>query len=338
METGGNSMKNKLWMYVLMMSCCFMLVGCGKEDYSEVLSDESYTFELEEQPTVKRELYFLSSEGYVVPNQLLLPVQEDRAVLKQALEYLVEGGPIESLLPSGLVPVLPVNTTIRGLNITEDETLIIDFSADFLSYDAMKEKNILEAITYTATSFHGIERIKLWVEGEEINVMPKQKTIMTNGYSRAEGINVLKSEAIDYLTTTPVTMYYPYYVNETCYFIPTTAYVPQDINIKEVVIQSLINGPGVYENVSHIVEKHVNVMKVAQTDDLITVTLSDEVLTTEGKLQSNILETMVLTLTEFDDVKQVQLKVEGIDDLTADQSSGYVEAMTREDVLNPTSL
>lgn len=318
---------------MLMMVSLVMLSGCGKEDESVSLPEDSYEVNVEEQPTENRALYFLSNDGYVVPKHMLLPMQEDRAVLKQAIEYLVTNGPVEPFLPTGLTAVLPENTVVRGINITDDETAIIDLSAEFLNYDGEKETDMLEALTYTATSFNNIDRIKLWVEGEPLDVLPKQQTVIADGYSRGDGINVLKTEGVDYLTTTPVTLYYPYYIDNTCYFIPTTNYLPNTTNLKEQVVESLLDGPGVYENVSHVVSKRVEVESVTQTDDLVSIILSQDVLTSEGALTKNVIETMVLTLTEFADINQVELKVEGVEQLTVDQSMDVLDVMSREDVL-----
>lgn len=182
-------------------------------------------------------------------------------------------------MPTGLTAVLPENTVVRVINITDDETAIIDLSADFLNYDGEKETDMLEALTYTATSFDNIDQIKLWVEGEPLDIMPKQQTVVADGYSRSDGINVLKTEGVDYLTTTPVTLHYPYYIDNQCYFIPTTNYLSNTMDLKEQVVESLLEGPGVYENVSHVVNGLVEVKSVIQTDDLVSVTLSEGALT-----------------------------------------------------------
>ena len=318
---------------MLMTVSLVMLSGCGKEDESVSLPEESYGITVEEQATEQRALYFLSNDGYVVPKQMLLPIQEGRAVLKQAIQYLVTNGPVEPFLPTGLTTVLPENTVVRGINITDDETAIIDLSADFLNYDGEKETDMLEALTYTATSFDNIDQIKLWVEGEPLDIMPKQQTVVADGYSRSDGINVLKMEGVDYLTTTPVTLHYPYYIDNQCYFIPTTSYLPNTKDLKEGVVAPLLEGPGVYENVSHVVSKKVEVESVTQTDDLVSIILSQDVLTSEGALTKNAIETMVLTLTEFADINQVELKIEGVEQLTVDQSMDVLDVMSREDVL-----
>lgn len=99
------------------------------------------------------------------------------------------------------------------------------------------------------------------------------------------------------------------------------------MDLKEGVVAPLLEGPGVYENVSHVVNGLVEVKSVIQTDDLVSVTLSEGALTSEGTLTKHLAETMVLSLTDFDDIKQVELKVDGVDQLTVDQSMDVLDVL-----------
>ena len=63
---------------IMLMISLVMLSGCGKEDESVSLPEESYGVTVEEQATEQRALYFLSNDRYVVPKKMLLPMQEDR--------------------------------------------------------------------------------------------------------------------------------------------------------------------------------------------------------------------------------------------------------------------
>ena len=108
--------------------------------------------------TVQRELYLLDANGLVVPQTLTLPKQE--GVLKQSLEYLVQDGPVDELLPSGFQAVLPPGTSV-DVNLKEDEkTAVADFSKEFEFYDANKEQQILQAITWTLTQFESVKKCK----------------------------------------------------------------------------------------------------------------------------------------------------------------------------------
>ena len=65
---------------------------------------------------MKTELYLIDKSGYVVPQTLELPKSE--AVAKQALDYLVDNGPVTDKLPNGFRAVIPADTQI-SVNIKD---------------------------------------------------------------------------------------------------------------------------------------------------------------------------------------------------------------------------
>src|SRR5699024_6089331 len=43
---------------------------------------------------------------------------------------------------------------------------------------------------HTLTQFDSVDKVKLWINGEEQNAMPVDNTPLSEGYSRANGINL----------------------------------------------------------------------------------------------------------------------------------------------------
>ncbi len=87
--------------------------------------------------TVMRELYLIDKNGYVAAQTLPLPNSEGTA--KQALEYLVQGGPVSEILPNGFRAVLPADTTVN-VDIKKDGTAVADFSKEFKNYKKKTNK------------------------------------------------------------------------------------------------------------------------------------------------------------------------------------------------------
>src|SRR5690554_5674773 len=77
-------------------------------------------------------LYYKDAQGYVAPIGLRIPAEP--GIAKLALEYMVEGGPAEDLLPSGFQALLPKGTTIV-MNIMKNGLAIVDFSEEFTQYN-----------------------------------------------------------------------------------------------------------------------------------------------------------------------------------------------------------
>src|SRR5699024_4472031 len=154
-------------------------------------------------------------------------------------------GPISSVLPNGFQAILPAGTEVLGMNLQEDErTLIVDVSEEFSDYEAEDELKILQSMTYTLTQFENVDRIKLRIEGEPQSKMPVDATPIEEGYSRANGINLTKSDTVDMIRSDVVTMYYPAEHEENRYYVPVTEHLQANDNIYATTVQALIDGPG----------------------------------------------------------------------------------------------
>src|SRR5699024_8919888 len=221
----------------------------GDTDEAEVDVDNENDDSAEE--TVKRELYLIDADGMVASQTLELPASKE--VATQAMEYLVKGGPVTPILPNGFEAVLPEGTEILGLNPGEDGTMIVDVSSEFENYEAEDELKILQAMTYTLTQFDGVDKVELWINGYPQDTMPVDGTPIQEGYTRANGINLVNSDTIDLIEGKPVTLFYPAMYNDNQYTIPITQHVAvKDGDLYSSMVQALIDGPGFGTGVTHV--------------------------------------------------------------------------------------
>lgn len=288
---------------------------------------------------VARQLYLIDANGLVVAQTIEIPGTDSKAVATQALEYLVKEGPITSLLPNGFQAVIPAGTEIIGLNLKEDGTMIVDVSDEFKNYDAKDEVKILQAITYTLTQFENVEKVKLWINGHPQDEMPVNGTPIQSGYSRANGINIIDSDAIDLINSKAVTMYYPKEHNNNRYFVPVTKHVEnEDDRLFGSIIKSLIEGPSYETNLSHVFnDKTLLKSEPKLKDGVLEVIFSKEILkdADQAVISDEVIETLVRTLTEQAAVDAVDIKVENMKMLVNENGEAYDTPVTKK-VLSPT--
>src|SRR5699024_6154412 len=129
-------------------------------------------------------------------------------------------GPVIQLLPEGFEPVLPEGTEVLGTNMTEDQILIVDLSDEFSNYDPSNEVKILEALTHTLTQFENVEKIKLRINGVDVQEMPVNGTPIAGGYGKEKGINIHVDEKPNLQYSKLVTFYYPKQHEDFKYFVP----------------------------------------------------------------------------------------------------------------------
>lgn len=336
---------------LLIVLCFILVVGCQSspedEDKLEDMDaprDEIDETEIDEEiddeeagdetaETVIRQLYFISKDGMVVPQTVELPRIESNAVATQALEYLIKGGPVSHLLPNGFEAVLPVGTEILGLNIGEDGTVVVDLSEEFMNYEGAKEQQIIQAMTYTLTQFDSVERVKLWVNGHEQSVMPVNGLTIGNGYSRMNGINISDVEGIDLMESKAVTLYYPTQLGSNFYYVPVTQHIEVDDNLNKGIVEALLNGPTYESGLLHVFNPNIDLIEIKELNDgVLSIEFTEEILAdvNEAYIADEVIETLVLTLTDQPEVTGVNISVENVEQIFNEHGIPYSEPVTRE--------
>ncbi|WP_404453370.1 GerMN domain-containing protein [Virgibacillus necropolis] len=341
------------------MSISVILTGCFQgeqsldkvdppQDATEVNSTENADSEVTKEDakkegtegevtkeTVETQLFLLDSNGMVVPHTVELPATKE--VATQALEYLVKGGPITQLLPNGFQAVLPAGTEILGLDLQENGTMIVDVSNNFKEYKAEEELEVLQAMTYTLTQFESVDKVKLWINGYPVNSMPVNGTPVSEGYSRANGINMIQTDTIDYLESEPVTLYYPTEHKDTNYFVPVTQYIEMnESNEYESIVSALIEGPQYNANVMTVFNPSVSLMEEPQLNDgVLKLVFNSDILMDKDKatIANNVVETLVRTLTESDEVKAVDVNVMQVEQIFNESGKEYTEPVTKKMIM-----
>lgn len=300
---------------------------------TDPVTDDGQVAESEE--TVKREIYLFDADGLVVPRTFELPKTKSAAMT--VLEYMVEDGPITELLPNGFRAVLPAGTEILGLNLEEDGTLIIDVSEEFKNYRAEDEVKILQAMTYTLTQFDNIERIKLWINGENQLEMPVNGTPISQGYSRANGINIIVPEKPSLASSEAVTIYYPKQYHDEFYLVPVTEH--KNVATEDIftaVVNSLIEGPSYEIHVADVFNEDVQLVeKPSVHNGVLNVVFNEAVLADQEKgiIADDVMQTLVTSLTAIEEVEAVNVSVENKDVLLNEAGVTYDRPVTTNDLL-----
>ncbi|MDC3415698.1 GerMN domain-containing protein [Aquibacillus salsiterrae] len=295
-----------------------------------------------EVETVERQLYLLDSNGMVVPQTVELPKSESKAVATQVLEYLVKGGPVTELLPDGFQAVLPSGTEVLGLNLEEDGTLTVDLSNEFAEYRAEDEQKIIQAMTYTLTQFENVKKINLWINGYEQKEMPVNGTPITDGYSRADGINIYNNDSVDLMDSEAVTLYYPAQQNDQFYYVPVTQHIEMDNDtMYQSIVQALIDGPSFSLNLLNVFNGGAALTeKPNYKDGVLALTFNENILSDleAQSIDDKVMETLVLTLTNQPGIEAVSVNVENYEEVFNEDGVPYSEPVTRDSFVPTGSL
>lgn len=290
--------------------------------------------------TAQVTLYFKDANGYVAPISMNLPSKVQ--IAQEALEYLVEDGPAQALLPAGFTGLLPKGTQVKGINIVPDQKLaIVDFSESFASYNTQDERKIMEAVVWTLTGFPTIDQVQFRLEGKTMSEMPVDGTPLGEPLSRAMGINLEVAPGVNVGQATPVTLYFH---NETTaqfeYFVPVTRMINRTDQPYAAVMKQLVQGPLDNNGLTATLTAATKVATVQQSEDkqLVTVDLTNDSADSSAAITPEALEAIVLSLTESSGAAMVQFTVNGEKKALAQDSPIYSKPVSRPTHVNPLKL
>ncbi|MGE7766572.1 GerMN domain-containing protein [Peribacillus sp. NPDC096540] len=356
------SNKSKVTIVVTILASSFFLSGCGLfggEEKKEIdppkdvslVEDETSLKETngEQKPaadgeegavettTVKTELYLIDKSGYVVPQTMELPKSE--AVAKQALDYLVDNGPVTDKLPNGFRAVIPADTQI-SVNIKEG-VAVADFSPEFKNYQKEDELKILQAITWTLTQFDSVDKIQMRINGEDISEMPVNGTPIDENISRSSGINIDTSDVVDISNTKALTVYYIGGDEEYAYYVPVTRRISETVSDNvTAAVEELTKSPsgtnlqtGFMSDVALLDQPKVAKGKV-------TLNFNENILGSfkEKKVSQDVLDALVLSLTEQKGIQSVEVQVQGSAEILNEEGKKLSEPVVRPEKVNTGSF
>jgi germination protein M len=311
---------------LILLSVSLLVTGCGlwgekagneldppKVNYvkeGKSLDKKAKTSKAES--TQKRQLFLFDSNGMVVPQVLALPKNDETA--KQVLQYLVKDGPVSNIIPNGFQAVLPADTEVLSVNI-KNGTATANFSKEFADYNANDEMKILQAITFTLTQFDNIKKVKIQIEGKNQNSMPVNNTPVGEGVSRMDGINLENGNVADITNSELVTLYFLAQTQDQTYYVPVTRRIAKEGTDRvTATIEQLIDGPSTQSNLLTDFRTDVKLLSTPVVKDgVVTLNFNGALLGNkeESMITDEVLNSIVLSLTELSEVKKVAIQVDG---------------------------
>ncbi|MBW7476174.1 GerMN domain-containing protein [Paenibacillus oenotherae] len=281
-------------------------------------------------------VYFKDRNGKLAPITVLAEIGSEEKWGQKALEMMVDGGPLSNEIPEGFQAVLPQGTQVKGFDVIADQKLaIVDFSKSFTDYNAMDERSLVEAVTWTLTGMEGIEQVQIWVEGEKLDEMPVDGMPLDDTITRAVGINLEAQDGINYSQSTPVTLYFSAVTpNNETYYVPVTRLINRTDNRAKAAIEQLISGPLSSKELEAVMTPDVIVKNVTKKNDIATVELEYSGYEEGQQAPAEMMQAVVLAMTENTGLKKVQIKINGKSNVKDTNNQSYSEPVSRPQHMN----
>ncbi|MBC8079718.1 MAG: GerMN domain-containing protein [Gorillibacterium sp.] len=281
-------------------------------------------------------VYFKDSNGFVVP--VSLPMADESKPAQKALEAMVEDGPAKSMLPKGFTALLPKGTVVNSLNIDKNKLATVDFSSEFTQYNGQDERKMLEALTWTLTSFPTVEKVKILVDGQVLPEMPELGTPLNEPLSRMMGINIEFAPGVDPGRTTPVVLYFKGSTKENFnYYVPVTRLISRTEDVAQATVEELVKGPDIASGLMTALTSDIKIIEVSKSADnsLVSVDFGRAFLDADQKASPEAIQEVVLSLIETIHSEKIQLSVNGNTTIQASGNQSISQPVTKPTHINP---
>lgn len=244
----------------------------------------------------------------LVPVSVSYPKRE--GIAKAVTEELVLGSPLSTRIAEfGLEMPLPQRTKVLGISI-RDNVARVDFSEDFLDHkDKIHEQLSVTALVYTLTQFPTIDSVQIIVNGQEIQSL-LYDTYIKLPLDKDIGINTVVNDGVNLKDSVRILTYYPIKRGNNTIFLPRTKVVNKPQDLLKTAVEEYLKGPN-SALISNPIPRGVNVIRVAQEDEIAVVNLSSEFTEYTSNNEKGIIDSLLLTVTEIEGIEKVQILIEG---------------------------
>ena len=257
--------------------------------------------------TVSTIVYYQDNYGYLVPVMCRVPMED--GIAKATLNRMIQS--VDNDMQAarlGLRTVLPEGTKI-DLDIANGLARI-DLSGEVLHMaDAAAESNMVNAIVQALTEFDSVDRVEFLIDGQKRETLP-HGTRVDGTFTRGD-INLESAEpTISLASSEPMTLYFP--ADSGAVIVPVTRMVNAGADINTAVLE-LAKGPANGDMLESVVPAGCGLIDVKVEDGIAKLNFTGEfvnlVQNSDGGRMA--LKALVLTCTQFDGIKGVELYVDG---------------------------
>lgn len=252
-------------------------------------------------------VYYQDNYGHLVPVMCTVPMED--GIAKATLSMMVKSaGNDMQAARLGLRTVLPENTTM-DLDIA-DGVARIDLSKEVLNMaDAAAETNMINAVVQTLTEFESVEKVRFLIDGQEREKLT-HGTGVSGDFTRGSINLELADSMVKSEDSKAVTLYFP--ADSGAVIVPVTRLVHANADINTAVLE-LAKGPSDENMLENVVPDGCGLIDVKVENGVAKLNFTGEFVElvhhSDGGRMA--LKALVLTCTQFDGVKSVEIYVDG---------------------------
>jgi len=294
-------------------------VGSMGESYGEQEAPQTHT------------VYVLHESGYLVKTEARAAA--DMSNIESIFTGIQSG---TNRLQSNVDGLVPVGAVLRDYTV-DNGVLKLNLSESFLYYLRSVEENLLASLVWSMTELSHVDRVHFQIEGEPVNNLNGGIDV-GRGLTRSMGIN-LEVGAPNVLDTQMMLLYFFTDDTNDALLVPVTRLVGSGVNPFEYAVSSLVRGPVGATYISVFNHRTTLLEQPRVEDGIMTLNFCSELFYNQDQTQvsSQVIKQLVMTMTEFDEVYEVSVVIEGSSRVFDDAGNPITVPVSRSVVLDRAS-
>lgn len=325
-KTGALIMKLEKWEWIKnisrkqMVLMCVLLVGVyflaspptrlsdgrQQQDATNLVGSMGETYSDDAEVQASYTVYLLHDSGYLVKTEFFANQGADRSSVQSVFSALQVG--TQHLQPS-VTGLIPNGAVIRDYELNDD-TLTLNLSESFLYYRTSIEQNLLTSLVWSLTELDQINRVQFEIEGETVNNFNTALDV-SRGLTRAMGINI--EVAAPRVVDAQMMLLYFFTDDSDELLVPVTRLVAPAVEPFEYAVASLVRGARGANYVSVFNHRATLLEQPKLENGIMTLNFCAELFfdLEQTQVSSLAIKQLVMTMTEFAEVYEVSVVVEG---------------------------
>lgn len=242
------------------------------------------------------DLYFHDSSGYaIIPQSVEIKDEEPEELYKEIAEALIKGPSDKKYMP-----IMDKSVSLNYV-YSDDGNLTVDFSEEYKEEDLMTTYAVIKTFSGLAE----IKQVRVTVEGEGIKNSEGEEL----GFLRGDAINIVSNND----SATGIRLYFANSEKDALVMEYRTVNITDTQPVEQYIVTELIKGPKTKDN-ARLLASDTEVLSVETTDGTCYVNFKQDFIDKNAASEDMarlIIYSVVNSLTERDNVKNVQFLIDG---------------------------
>lgn len=256
-------------------------------------------------------IYLIDQNDLVSRFEIIKTSESIDDIVKEVIDNLTIDNESSSHIPSNFKKIIPKNTKIINQNLS-DGLLKINFSKELLNINENNEEKLIEAIIFSLTEIETIDKIMIFVEGENLLELPHSKKTLPNILDRSYGINkVYELESIK--NVSKITTYYISKMEGFSYYTPVTTITNKTQEKVEIIIEKLKTAPTYQTNLVSYLAASTELLNYEILENSVNLSFNNHILSlNENEISEEVKYTIALSIRDTYNINETIFYVDNM--------------------------